>query len=108
MTQAKLSFEDRLDDWRAEHHARATHPSTSHEAAAHMKQHAGGAMDQAYAALLKHSPCTAAELEQAEGVRDGQYRKRLADLRTVGRAVVVGKDRCKVTGRTAQLWKPVL
>jgi hypothetical protein len=96
----------RLGDLSGPPIARATDPSTSHEAAEELTS--SGERQRMMAVTLDglrlHPGLTAKELEERLGFSDGAVRKRLNDLRHAGHATN-GLDRvCSLTGKKAQTW----
>ena len=83
--------------------ARKDHPDTSHEAAKNIKL--GKDMRFALDAISAHPGRTAGELDYLfRCTTGGKIRKRLNDLRLVGKARKGEKRKCSITGRTAYTW----
>jgi len=92
--------------------ARNSDPSTSHEAAAHVRAsglHTRQTRETLEAlAAWEHrfdfAPPTSFELAAGDYQKRLQHARRLADLRELGLVAVQDQRRCAVTGRTAQTW----
>jgi hypothetical protein len=89
--------------------ARRNDPDTSQQAAAEVVEEGVVARMAATAisCLQRWPDSTASELEAATGLLDGKIRKRLNDLRRLGRAEKSGQRPCRVTGRMAYTWRAV-
>lgn len=87
--------------------ARTDDPGTSKEAAAKIVASGARAHDLqlAWECLREYGPCSSKELEWRSGYGDGKIRKRLSELKHLGRAKTVGKRKCSVTGFNVQIWE---
>jgi hypothetical protein len=88
--------------------ARKVHPSTSKEAARQLvaSGQLGALQDHALELLRRWPDATAAELASFDAAPDSRrVPRRLRELVRLGKAIVSGKRRCTVTGRTAQTWR---
>ena len=85
--------------------SRRTDPETSHEAARSLPL--GDRMTFALSILTLRPGSTASELDAATLAPSGTVRKRLNDLRKRGLAKTDGTRTCRVTGKRAQVWRPV-
>lgn len=89
--------------------SRRDDPATSHQAATELVEGGehGRMMNIARDVLRANPGNTANELEQMAGQQNGAVRKRLNDLRHKGKAEKSGERKCRITGKTAELWWPV-
>lgn len=94
--------------------ARKSDPIQSHEAAARAAVFAGPHRERIVAALKKHGPMTAHELERFTGLHYVQIDRRMNEARRLGeaRALVQCIDGCRVeikrvtpSGGLAQVWE---
>jgi len=90
--------------------ARASDPSTSHEAAADLVASGtwGKQKRQVYAVLCLYPGRTSAELAEVAGLDRYMLARRLPDLEDERLATKGSKRRCDATGRKAVTWWPVL
>jgi len=86
--------------------ARAKDPVTSKQAAKDVAKMLPDMAQQALVAITAHPGRTARELDFISGTTDGQIRKRLNDLRRMGKAYIGDKRRCTVSKKLAQTWWP--
>lgn len=86
--------------------ARRDDPGTSKQAAREVAVALGERQRETLEALRRHPGMTATELARAEGHGDPRvYNRRLPELRDAGRAEITGVRRCRVTGKSASVWR---
>jgi hypothetical protein len=85
---------------------RTGHPETSQIAAQKMADSGKLARDRMLAldAVRRHPGLTGYELDKVENVHDGERRKRLSELKSLGFLVVGPKKVCSVFGGVCQTW----
>lgn len=89
--------------------SRPSDPSTSHLAEAEITGDGSRArmMRKALELVRTHPGCTANELDQLAGSKDGSIRKRLTDLEKAGLVRTGEVRKSRVTGKLNQTWYPV-
>lgn len=93
----ELNFEPRT-------HARARDPVTSHEAAARVREFAGGQCAEILALLRKYGPMTPEQIAAHMHIDAYAVRKRTADLFNAGKAKPNGMTTKTVSGRRQRFW----
>ncbi len=89
--------------------ARATDPSSSHDAAEHVTATGLRAQQQALtiAAIRAFPGLTMQELSERTGICRFQLGRRVSECETAGAVRRMPKRKCSVTGRLAEPWWPV-
>jgi predicted ArsR family transcriptional regulator len=87
--------------------SRRTDPSTSHEAAARVREFGQAHQALILQALRRFGKAGAEQLAAATRLEPYAVRKRLAELEHQGEATPTGETRKTVTGRSERVWVPV-
>ncbi len=104
---AQAFFVDEAGNYRPltyRHLARQSGPKTSKEGVAHIVKRLPQAQERALQAVSRHPGLTCAETEQAEGVRERTYGRRLHELVRAGKIQRCEARICAVSGLKAHTW----
>ena len=94
-------------DFDAASHARRSDPETSKDAAARVREFAGGHCSVILRLLNERGPMTCDEIAKHTHLMAHQINKRTADLYRAGKAMPTGETRLSASGRSERVWRAI-